>query len=81
MLLVDHGKPEIAKGDALLEQGVGADDDVDLARCELGQSLAALGALSRPVVSARRRPAASASGRMRSKCWRARISVGAISAA
>ena len=37
--------------------------------------------VSRPVSSASLKPAASAKRRMRSKCWRARISVGAISAA
>ena len=37
--------------------------------------------LSRPVIRARDRPAARASGAMVAKCWRARISVGAISAA
>ena len=36
---------------------------------------------SRPVRIATRRPARAASGAMVAKCWRARISVGAISAA
>ena len=37
--------------------------------------------LSRPVRRSRRTPAASASGASEARCWRARISVGAISAA
>ena len=81
MLLVDDGEPEIVERDLVLEQGMGADDDVDGALREPGEDRPALGARSRPVRRAMRRPAATARGARRSKCWRARISVGAIRAA
>ena len=82
MLLVDDDEAEIAKRDAFLKQGVRADRDVDRALARAPRASAPRSAaLSRPVRSAMRSPAASASGRIRSKCWRARISVGAISAA
>ena len=40
MLLVDHREAEIAERDALLEQRMGADDDVDFARRERRERLA-----------------------------------------
>ena len=61
VLLVDHGEPEIAELDALLEERVGADGDVDFARCERRKRGAPRAAVSRPVNSASRNPAASAS--------------------
>lgn len=45
VLLVDHGKDQIVEGDGLLEQRVGADDDVDLAACQAGQRIRAFAAL------------------------------------
>ena len=45
MLFVDHGEAEIAKGDALLKQGMGADDDIDLPVGERGAGAGAFGAL------------------------------------
>ena len=59
MLLVDDGEAEVAELDALLKQGVRADGDVDLAGGERGRAWrAAAAAVSRPVNSASRRPAA-----------------------
>ena len=60
MLLVDHGEAEIGEGDALLEQGVGADRDVDRRARPAPRACARRSAaLSRPVSSAIRRPAFS----------------------
>ena len=63
MLLVDHGHAEVVEGDVLLEQRVGAEQDVDLARREALQHRAPAGALVAPRQQRGRRPAASASGR------------------
>ena len=45
VLLVDDGQSEVMEGDALLEQRMGADDDVDLAIGQAFQHLPAAGAL------------------------------------
>ena len=37
VLLVDHDQPEVAEVDAGLEDGVGADDEVDVAGGEAGE--------------------------------------------
>ena len=42
VLLVDHRKAEIAEHDAVLEQGMGADDDVDRPGCQVGENGLAL---------------------------------------
>ena len=47
VLLVDHDQPEVAELDAGLEDGVGADDEVDVARGKAGERLLALAAASR----------------------------------
>ena len=67
--------------DRFLEQRMRADDDVDRAatRCRRA-SRRARGPFRGRSGSQRCRPARSASGAMVAKCWRARISVGAISA-
>ena len=43
VLLVDHGHAERREGDAVVDEGVGADDDVDLAGGQGGGELAAAG--------------------------------------
>ena len=82
VLLVDDGEAQVAEGDRLLEERVGADDDRGLAFGQRGELGPALGA---PVAAgkdgARPTPAAAASGPSEAACWRARISVGAIIAA
>ncbi len=56
---------------------MGADQDLDVAALASAASFARRSApLSRPVSSSSTTPAASASGRRPSRCWRARISVG-----
>ena len=45
VLLVDDGEAEVAEGDVLLEERVGADEDVDLAGRQRGEPGGALGAL------------------------------------
>ena len=42
MLLVDHGQRQIAKCHVVLEQSVGADDQVDVARRQRGEDFRAL---------------------------------------
>ena len=44
MLLVDDGEREVAERDVLLEQRVGADQEIDLAGREAGQDVGALAA-------------------------------------
>ena len=82
VLLVDDGEAEVAEGDVLLEEGVGADEDGDLAGGQRREPGGALGAL----VAAGEDLEADAGGLARAgarerRCWRARISVGAIIAA
>ena len=82
VLLVDDGEAEVVEGDVLLEERVGADEDGDLAGRERGELAGALGAL----VAAGQDVEPDAGGlgerrRATARCWRARISVGAISAA
>ncbi len=43
VLFIHHGEAEIVKRHRLLEHGMGADEDVDLARGEIGQGRPALG--------------------------------------
>ena len=62
VLLVDHRQREIAEGDVVLEQRVGADEEIDLARREPFQGLRARRPRSRPVRIAASMPAAAASG-------------------
>ena len=82
VLLVDDREREIAERDVLLEQRMRADQQIDARRRRAASRMSARSLpRSRPVRIATRRPAASASGAMVVKCWRARISVGAISAA
>ena len=81
VLLVDDGQRQIAERDIVLEQSVGADDQIDLAGGEADRISGRSRPRSRPVRMATRMPAAAASGAMVVKCWRARISVGAMNAA
>ncbi len=65
VLLVDDGEREIVEGDVLLEQRMGADQEIDVAeRQPLEDVACARGPRSRPVRMATRMPAASASGAM-----------------
>ena len=64
-----------------LEKRVRTDQNVDLAGCQALDDRSRAFPFSRPVSSAMRKPAASASGAIVSRCWRASTSVGAINAA
>ncbi len=65
VLLVDDGKRQLLEGDVLLEERVGAEQEIDLARGEALEGVrCALCPRSRPVRMAMRMPAASASGAM-----------------
>ena len=82
VLLVDDRQRQVLEFDVLLEQRMGADRRSRILRRRvLSSTVWRAAPLSRPVRSATRAPAASARGAMVAKCWRARISVGAISAA
>ena len=62
MLLVDHREAEVAEGDFVLHQRMGADGDMDGAAASPSSVARRSATLSRPVISATVRPAASASG-------------------
>ena len=81
VLLIDHGEREIMEGDVFLKKRMGTEQKVNIAKRETIEDLLAAGPRSRPVKMATRRPAASASGAIVARCWRARISVGAMIAA
>ena len=83
VLLVDDGEREIAERDVLLEQRVGADERCRSRRAARRvEHLGALACRARGRSGSRRagRPPRRAA-RCVARCWRARISVGAISAA
>ena len=81
LLLVDDDEAQVLERDALAEQRVGADDDVDL---PVGQALLDLVRLlrrSRSATAGRPGPAGPRSGSANTrKCWRTRSVVGASSA-
>ena len=80
MLLVDNGEGEIAKANVLGKDRVGADENID-SPVSKAVRIADRGApRSRPVNNASRTPAALAIPSREARCWRARISVGAMKA-
>ena len=82
VLLVDHGQREIAERHVVLKQRVGADDEIDLAGGErLTESRRGRGRARGRSGWRRGCRLRRASGAIVAKCWRARISVGAIKAA
>ena len=81
MLLVHHREREIVEGNVFLKKGMRADEQVDVAKDKAVKDLLARRTALAAGKDGTRRPAASASGAIVERCWRARISVGAMIAA
>ena len=82
VLLVDDGKREVAERNLVLEQRMGADQEIDLAGGQRRQDFGAFAAALAP--GEKGDADADGSGERRDggeRCWRARISVGAMKAA
>ena len=82
VLLVDDRQREIAERDVVLEQRMGADDEIDIAGGKPGENVVALAAaLAAGEDGEPDAGGLAPSGAMVAKCCRARISVGAMNAA